>query len=778
MTGSTLLATVALPQAALVGEVRDSITLEPVAFAEVTVAHAEAADPGIPSVRADRHGAFVLRAGPLEGPYRVVARALGYAVWEQVLESMPNGALTVLLSPIPSDLEALVVGGGRAGDPLSLSRDAFVIDSHVMETMPPVLESDVLRVALISPSASPPSDYLSVPFIRGGTAEGTPVLLDGVRLFNAFHAGGFVSAINPEAVDHARVLPSSGGEAFGVGSLSGAFDIATRDGARDRTRTSGALGIGSARLTVEGPVGQSTSFLASGRRTWIDRVTQAAELAGLIEEHIPYFFRDLHGKVTSDLGGVRRLSVSGYLSTESFSTPRISSSRDTVPDRDTVRRGNWDMHGGGSALSVHYRDRVGDGGILDARLMRGRFASDLYSRARASVGFDGPPVDDADPADGRYDTLVNGSGSMISEGAEAEVSWREGRSRFAVGARAERLHGDLDLAADEHWLVQTFSVRRSLWRIAAHAQAESPLAGGFGARGGARVDRFTGLGATTLGGFAELAYRAPSWGARVAGARSHQALASTRDEEALMASYLAYDFLVPVGGGPVPANTEVTVGWDGELGPLRLRVDSYWRWLENLRMPHYGARVLDRPVLGDPGLWELAEGSARGIETSWSWVRERGLSVLGSYRWAVVTRTQEGIAYTPRFHRDHELEMLAAYRGVLGSVSAQLSFRSGQPQTPWLGDVWLPGYRDSFGHAARVGGWYNSGRLRHYARVDVSWRREWRVGWFGGGELTPYVSVANLFDTPNVVAWLPTWDGEEWSAQIPLVPFAGVEFRF
>ena len=106
------------------------------------------------------------------------------------------------------------------------------------------------------------------------------MLLDGVRLFNAFHAGGFVSAINPEAVDHARVLPSSGGEAFGVGSLSGAFDIATRDGARDRTRTSGALGIGSARLTVEGPVGQSTSFLASGRRTWIDRVTQAAELAG------------------------------------------------------------------------------------------------------------------------------------------------------------------------------------------------------------------------------------------------------------------------------------------------------------------------------------------------------------------------------------------------------------------------------------------------------------------------------------------------------------------
>ena len=368
---------------------------------------------------------------------------------------------------------------------------------------------------------------------------------------------------------------------------------------------------------------------------------------------------------------------------------------------------------------------------------------------------------------------------MTSEGAEAEIAWREGRSRFAVGARATRLHGELDVVADEHWLVQTFSVRRSLWRIAAHAEAESALAGGFGARGGARVDRFAGIGATTLGGFAELSYRAPSWGARVGVARSHQALASTRDEEALMASFLAYDFGVPVGSGPVPANTEVTVGWDGELGPLRLRVDSYWRRLESLRMPHYGIRVLDRPVLGDPALWEEAEGSARGVETSWSWVRERGLSVLGSYRWAVVTRAQEGIEYTPRFHRDHELEMLAAYRGVLGSVSAQMSFRSGQPQTPWLGNVWLPRYRNHSGPIARVGGWYNSGRLPHYARVDVSWRRGWRVGWFGGGELTPYVSVANLFDTPNVVAWLPRGlDGEEWSTQLPLVPFAGAEFRF
>ena len=37
-----------------------------------------------------------------------------------------------------------------------------------------------------------------------------------------------------------------------------------------------------------------------------------------LDEHVPYFFQDLHAKVTTDLGGVRRLSVSGYLNSESL----------------------------------------------------------------------------------------------------------------------------------------------------------------------------------------------------------------------------------------------------------------------------------------------------------------------------------------------------------------------------------------------------------------------------------------------------------------------------
>jgi len=91
-----------------------------------------------------------------------------------------------------------------------------------------------------------------------------------------------------------------------------------------------------------------------------------------------------------------------------------------------------------------------------------------------------------------------------------------------------------------------------------------------------------------------------------------------------------------------------------------------------------------------------------------------------------------------------------------------------------------------------LGGEYNSVKLPHYARIDVGWRRESEVGWFGGGSVIPYVSVANLFSLPNVVGWVPEPHNSGdvlvtghtakktrvYRRQLPMIPFFGVEFRF
>ena len=775
MIASALLVA-AMQQATLTGVVRDSVDLEPIGFAQVTVvaARGEAvAGSGV----SDRFGAFVVPGVPTGGPVRVEVAAFGYAAWTGRYESLPGEPIRILLSPAPLGLEDLEVSvAGRAGDPISLSRDAFVIDSALIRTLPTILETDVLRATAVSPSASAPSDYTSVPFIRGGASDGTPVLLDGVRLFNAFHLGGFLSAINAEVVDRATILAGSGGDGMAIGSLSGAIDIATRDGSRDQMRMAGSLGLASSRLSVEGPIGESVSYLLDGRRTYIDGFTAALEKAGVISGHLPYFFQDLHAKVTSDLGGIRRLSVSGYLNAESLQL------------RDSPVTNTLGLSWGNTAVSVHYRDRLGDNGILDANVGHSRFRSDLLALGggmASHVDQNGVPIPYSPPTD----TLLFGDGIMSETRADLRVRWHAGRATITTGMQAIRFLGDHDydvtddFDSDDGFFFSPLTLREESWRLAAYSSMDLPLARGFSTRAGFRVDRFADL-ATTLAPFAELSYAAIWWNARISAARSHQALASVRDEEAIGASFLAYDLLVPVSEAPVPRNTEFSVGWEGWRGGVRVRLDAYARTLDQLRLPKLGITPTAGAALGDPSLWEIASGSAKGVEASLSWISEAGLSVLGSYRWGEVTRTVGSRTYKPRFHRDHELELGTSYSHGASSWSARVSLRSGQPVTPVLAIA--PADEYGRGHSDHVvlGGKYNSSWLPHYSRIDIGWRRESRVSWFGGGSIVPYVSVANLFSLPNVVGWYveqDTYSNEVkkvYVPQLPMIPFFGVEFRF
>jgi len=120
-----------------------------------------------------------------------------------------DGELTILLRPQPIALEEIRVNARRAADPLSSSPGAFVVDRELVRAQPVVLETDVLRATALSAAASPASDWVAAPFIRGGASEGTPVFLDGVRIFNPFHVGGFVAALNAEAVNRVTLLTGS-----------------------------------------------------------------------------------------------------------------------------------------------------------------------------------------------------------------------------------------------------------------------------------------------------------------------------------------------------------------------------------------------------------------------------------------------------------------------------------------------------------------------------------------------------------------------------------------
>lgn len=767
-------------QSVVRGVVRDSISLEPVAFARVTVAVSRTGPAR--DAATDVYGAFVVPNVAAETPTLVRVEAFGYAAWE--LEygpgELPPNDLRVLLMVAPIELEGIKVAARHAGDPLSVGTGTYMMDAELVRAQPVVVETDVLRATVLSPSASASSDWVSVPYVRGGSAEGTPVRLDGVRLFNPFHVGGFVAALNAEAVSSVALVTGSSVEALATGSLSGAINIATRDGTRDRFHTSGSVGLASARLTAEGPVGESTSFLLDGRRTYIDLLTKGLATAGLADYRVPYSFGDFHAKLTRDLGDVRRLSLTGYWNSELLDTrPEDVPEGDAALDRAT--RADW----GNGAVAVHYRDRIGRGTLVDVNLGLSGFGGTY-------VVFE-DRVPDSDTA-----TVVRGK--MDEYGAEVRVRHHAGAVTLDGGLQATRFeaahHGEGSEwdGSDEEGLLLPFDISRASHRAGAYGSLTASVGRGVSGTVGARVDRFVGV-ATAAAPFAELSHEADARKIWLSASRAHQALTSIRDEEPVTASFFAFDLLAPVERGPVPRNTELSAGWEGRIRGARLRLEGYARWLANLRLPPLGANPFASHLLVAPNLRVLGSGRARGIEMSWSWTGDRS-TILGSYRWSRATRTVAGHTYAPRFHRDHEGELSASLKRGPSLWSLRFSARSGQPTTPLVAFLPFAGHRfpDEVTQQVtydvlNVAGEYNSDRLPPYARIDVGWRGSWDVGWFGGGILSPYASVANLFSLPNVVGAGPelgrvspgAGNGVSelvYAPQLPMLPFLGVEFRF
>jgi outer membrane cobalamin receptor len=100
--------------------------------------------------------------------------------------------------------------------------------------------------------------------IRGGNASQTDLLIDGVRVFNVNHIGGFISAVPAYGVKDVTVYKGGVPSRFG-GRLSGVVDISMRSGRKDSHVQEATIGTGLLRLGAEGPTGSKSSYIAHGR---------------------------------------------------------------------------------------------------------------------------------------------------------------------------------------------------------------------------------------------------------------------------------------------------------------------------------------------------------------------------------------------------------------------------------------------------------------------------------------------------------------------------------
>lgn len=197
------------------------------------------------------------------------------------------------------------------------------ITTREAKVLPALLgEVDIIKTLQLKPGISSGTEGSSGLFVRGGNADQNLIVLDEAVVYNANHLFGFFSTFNADAVKDVRVYKGGFPAQYG-GRLSSVIDVRLREGNRKKFSGTGGIGLISSRLTLEGPIEKDkSSFIVSGRRTYVDLITRAVNRANADNEDVDpipdYYFYDLNAKANFDLGEKDRLFISGYFGRDVF----------------------------------------------------------------------------------------------------------------------------------------------------------------------------------------------------------------------------------------------------------------------------------------------------------------------------------------------------------------------------------------------------------------------------------------------------------------------------
>ena len=251
------------------GRVSNAINNEPIMFANVLVVDT---DKGVAT---DLEGNYEV-TGLEPGLYDLKVTYLGYkdqTIYEiQVTNSQP-AIIDVQLEENTTTLEEVVVKASpfkkTEESPVSLR----TIGTAEIQRNPGA-NRDISKVIQSLPGVTAASSFRNDLIIRGGAPNENRFYLDDVEVPNINHfatqgaSGGPVGLINVNFIRevdfYSGAFPANRGNA-----LSSVLNFQQRDGRDDRLGFTFMAGASDVGLTLEGPIGDNTTFLLSARRSYL-----------------------------------------------------------------------------------------------------------------------------------------------------------------------------------------------------------------------------------------------------------------------------------------------------------------------------------------------------------------------------------------------------------------------------------------------------------------------------------------------------------------------------
>ena len=305
--------------------------------------------PTVASATNER-GFFRLNVTP--GNHRVVASMIGFQsiAREIAVDSSSTGlSLFFDLLPSPVELDSVVVVAHRQTP--TVWKPEHLAPAELL-TMPRFAEPDPVRVIHSLPGVThATTDFNAQIYVRGGGADETGILLDGVPLFNPYHFAGWISLVHPDIVGSEVLYKSNYPRSTG-GFLSGLLEMRTKDANPERWSGIAALALSTVRAAGGGPLGPGT-LLVSGRLAYQAAVINT--IAGSNE--VPFSFFDLYAKYSLQFDN-HAIRASLLSSRDSYD---VLSSRMGV---QVSREPRWSN----LLWSVTEEFRLHDGSLLDIHL--------------------------------------------------------------------------------------------------------------------------------------------------------------------------------------------------------------------------------------------------------------------------------------------------------------------------------------------------------------------------------------------------------------------------
>jgi len=185
-----------------------------------------------------------------------------------------------------------------------------------IKQMPALMgEVDVLKAIQLLPGVQTASEGGSGYSVRGGSPDQNFILIDNTTVYNASHLLGFFSIFNNDVLSGLDLYKGDIPLKYG-GRLSSLLDVRTKDRRPEKLNGVGGIGFISSRLTVEGPIGDKTSWLVGGRRSYADLFLKLSANKSLRRSSV-YFF-DLNGKFTHRFTDYDMIDINGYYGKDNF----------------------------------------------------------------------------------------------------------------------------------------------------------------------------------------------------------------------------------------------------------------------------------------------------------------------------------------------------------------------------------------------------------------------------------------------------------------------------